>query len=54
MVGMLEVNPELVEIDGKKKVKITVRKEGEVLDADLVNPLNATAGPAATGRLPAG
>jgi hypothetical protein len=37
---------ELVEVDGKTRVKLTVMREEEVLDADLVNPpsMNAVGG----------
>src|SRR5437660_1058199 len=38
---MIQVIPELMEVGGHKKIKITVRDGEKVIDADTVNPLNS-------------
>src|SRR4051812_23629603 len=38
---MIQVIPELVEVSGRMRVKITVRDGDKVLDADMVDPFNA-------------
>src|SRR5438552_1086102 len=39
--GVIEVFTEVVEVAGQGRVKITVRRGDEIIDAEMVNPLNA-------------
>ena len=47
---MLQVIPEIVEIQGRHKVKLTLRDGQTILDAELVDPLNANARRKAAAR----
>jgi hypothetical protein len=38
---MIEVIPEMVEVLGRKKIKITIRDGERVIDADLIDPFQA-------------
>jgi hypothetical protein len=47
---MLQVIPEIVEIQGRHKVKLTLRDGQTILDAELVDPLNVNARRKAASR----
>src|SRR5205085_3256638 len=47
----ITIQPEMVEVGGHKKIKITIREGERVIDADLVNPLNASQRKKAAARL---
>jgi hypothetical protein len=40
---MIEIIPEVIEVQGRRRVKLTLRDGETILDADVVDPLNSTA-----------
>jgi len=48
---MIQVIPELVDVNGRKRVKVTIRDGERVLDADLIDPFQATQRRRAAQRL---
>jgi hypothetical protein len=48
---MIEVIPELVEVNGRKRIKVTIRDGDRVIDADLVDPYQSAQRRKAAQRL---
>ena len=48
---MLQVIPEIIEVAGRRKIKITLRDGETILDADVIDPLNATSRRKVSARL---
>src|SRR3954447_26252747 len=48
---MLQVIPGMIEVAGRKRIKITLRDGETILDADVIDPLNAASRRKVSARL---